>query len=179
MDAIWVSDRTVAAMHPKLSHAVLGSHPGLAFGVERKTPVYDYAHMSYAWGRREDLYRRMRELHLREAPNAFGEARAHILAETTLMVTAHQYPAPVSEPLRIAIAAASHMPVLSETLADPYPHNQTDLVLASYNEMPAYVEGLVHKPERLKELSEALHQRLCVEWPFRRGVEEAVARCLS
>jgi hypothetical protein len=177
VDAAWVSDRWVASLHPRLTHVVLGGHPGLGRDPD-PIKIYDYAHISYAWGRREALYAAIRARGLIEAPtNIWGPARAAVLAQTRLMVSAHQYPAATIAPLRFAIAAAHSLPLLTEAVTDPYPHVLgMDLAHAEYHVLPDAVAGLLRDQERRERLGAMLRHRLCVEWTFRRGVEEAVAR---
>lgn len=177
-DGMLASDRWVAGLHPGFTHAVLGGHAGLVCGQEPLPIVYDYAHISYAWGRREALYNGMKSLGLRVAPNAFGAERARILAQTRLVVNAQQYPAGVIAPFRFAIAAASRLPVISEEVHDSYPHDSSDLVQAPYAQLAMATKQLLGEPNRMAELAGRLYLRLCVEWTFRRGVEEAVSRCL-
>lgn len=180
IDGCFASDRTVAAMHLAFTHAVVGSHPGLAYGIEPSSDKrYDYAHMSYAWGRREAMYNQMRARGLTEAPNAYGQSRAIVLSQTRLMVNANQYPRPVVAPLRFAIASACKMPVLSERMPEPFPHVENeDLVLEDLARLPDAAARLLADQPRLDALAAAMHQRLCVEWTFRKAVEDAVSRCL-
>lgn len=180
VDGCFASDRSVAAMHPAFTHAIVGSHPDLNDGIEPAVvKQYDFAHMSYFWGRRESLYREIRAKGLTEAPNAYGASRSVILSQTRLMVNANQYPKPVVAPLRFAIAAACHLPVISERMPEPYPHEENvDLALAEYEELPGRVVQLLRDQPKMDALAAAMHERLCVEWTFRKAVEDAVARCL-
>jgi len=175
IDDAWASDNTVVAMHPKFKRAVLGGHDGLSHCPPRKDKDYDFAHMSYVIGRRVDVYTYICVRGLREAPNAWGKERSKILAATKLMVNVHQYPLPVIAPLRFAVAAAHHLPVLTETVKDPFPHViGHDLWQADYDSLPDEAVKLLENPRLLAQLAENLHERLCVEWTFRRGVEEAL-----
>ena len=175
IDEVWVSDGTISELHPRLKRMVLGGHEGLALVPPQDFKEYDFAHMSYAWGRREELYAYICVRGLREAPNAFGKERSEILATTKLMVSVHQYPLPVIAPLRFAIAAAHRLPVLTETVKDPYPHViGHDLWHADFENIPDEAAGLLENPGLLWQLAKNLHERLCVEWTFRRGVEEAL-----
>jgi hypothetical protein len=176
VDEIWVSDRALAKTHPRFKHVILGSHKDLCHGIEpEKTKLYDFAHMSYACplSRREALYYFMEVNGLRQAPNAWGLERAKILSQTSLMISVHQFSDPVSEPLRLAIAAAHKIPVLTETLADPFPlvigHDLWQSDLDKFSDVA--VELLVY-PEFLSILASNLHNALCKEWTFRVGVEE-------
>ncbi|MDD5007570.1 MAG: hypothetical protein PHC68_04095, partial [Syntrophorhabdaceae bacterium] len=124
---------------------------------------------------REALYNTMRSLGMREAPNAYGLERSKILGKTKLMVNAQQYSLSVIAPLRFAIAAAHKLPVLTETVAIPWPHViGHDLWQASIDTMPIEAARLLANPELLRQLGDNLHHRLCVEWTFRKGVEEAL-----
>jgi hypothetical protein len=179
IDAIWVSDRTYQAHHPKFAFVPMGSHAGLR-ECEFLLTRYDFVHMSYAWGRRESLYAGLRE-RWREGPNGWGRERAETLASSRLLLNVHQREFPYVAPLRFALAAAYELPLLTETVHDGVPHLEPgrDYEHAPYEALPALVDRFLAEPGRLVALGRELHHQLCVEWPFRRGVDEAVAGILA
>ena len=178
VDAIWVSDRHYATMDPRLRFVVLGSHPGL--GAPPALPLrYDFTHQSYVWGRRSapiDAARRR----WKEGGNAWGDARDAVLRSTRVLLNIHQTPAPIGEPLRFALAAAYHLPLVTETLADGFP------LVAGQHYFAAPLGGvplllqhvlLTDEPTRAA-FGAALYERLCVEHTFRRGVEDGIRSLL-
>lgn len=178
-DDVWVSDRYYAAMDPRLRHVVLGSDARLAPDPTPRPVAYDYTHQSYAVGRREAVYGPLRAAGLREGPSGWFEARDAVLRSSRLMLNVHQTPAPLGEPLRFAVAAAYGLPLVSETLADPYPLVRgTDFLEASPGDLVAAVRGALATPG-LPRHGAALRARLCDEWTFRRGVEDAARATLE
>jgi hypothetical protein len=174
VDAAWTSDRLVASLDPRLQHVVLGSDPGLrVHGEEPK--VYDYTHQSYAWGRREAIHHRLVARGLREGPASWGAVRERVLASSRLMLNLQQYSLPLCAPLRFAIAAPYSLPIVTEALHDPYPLQRDDLIEAPYDAIVDTVVGALGRPDLLDQLGWRTHQRLCVEWTFRRGVSEGIA----
>lgn len=176
VDVSWVSDRHYASLDTRLRHVVLGSHPGLRMHEGRLPTQYDFTHQSYSWGRREGIYPAlMWGGGLREGPNGWGEARDQVLRSSKLMLNVHQTPALISEPVRFALTAAYSLPMVSETLVDPFPLVRgEDYIEADYASLVDVVKASAAADNT--RYGESLHKRLCSEWPFRRGVEEAVER---
>jgi hypothetical protein len=176
-DVRWVSDRTLAKMTPGSVHVVLGSHPGLRDSADSATLFdYDWTHQSYENGRRQSVYGRIRQLGLREAPCAWGRARDLHLKRTLLMVNVLQTPAPIMAPLRFALSAAYRMPIVSEHIADPWPLEVTDFAaMTDLDGIPEAVQR-AGKDSWTMPSGLSLHRKLCLEWTFRRGVEDALAR---
>lgn len=165
VDEMWVSDRWIASLDPRLRHITMGSHPGL--GNTPLAPEYDFTHQSYAWGRRAIMYKSLKKKGLTEGPSAWGPQRDAVLRRSRLMLNLQQYPDPVTAPLRFALAAAYHLPVVSETIRDPYP--LADLITcASYYDIPTAVEST------LGASGESLHVRLCQELTFKNVIEASV-----
>lgn len=176
VDAAWVSDRYVSTLHPFLTHAVLGSHAGLRETLLDQFRTFDFAHMSYAWGRRADLYAAIRAQGLTEAPNAFGLERSQILARTKIMVNAQQYQTPVVAPLRFAIAAAHKMTVLTERAADSFPYENA-VIQSDYASIPTDAHILcTSPPSNLEAIGIRLYELLCGQITFKTGVIDALQR---
>ena len=178
IDAAWVSDRSVAALDSRVTHVVLGGHKDLRARAPEQ-PLYDYCHLSYAWGRRADILRFIQARGLREAPNGWGDEKARILSSSRLLINAQQYPMGVIAPLRFALAASHRLPVLTERVGDPYPHViGHDLAQADYDQLPAMAADLLgpHNNELRRNLGNNLYETLCEKWTFRHGIEEGLAR---
>lgn len=174
VDAVWASDRAMAALDPRVRHAVLGSHPGLGSPGAGARP-YDHTHQAYACPRRRDLFAELARRH-REGPACWGGARDRVLRGSRLMVSAHQTPFPAGEPLRYALAAAYGLPLACETLLDPWPLERgvhfRDAPLAG---IPRLVAGALSDPAWLARAGAALRELLCFKCTFRAGVEAALA----
>lgn len=177
VDAIWVSDRSYAKMDIRFTHVVLGSHQSL--GNPRKPAQFDFTHQSYVYGRRECVINALCNL-FSMGPNGWGDVRDHVLRSSRLMVNVHQTPAGVMEPLRFAVAAAYKLPLLSEGLADPWPLTESrDFAKGDYADgIVTAAKTILASQEWLDALGERLHERLCHEWTFRRGVEEGLQRTI-
>lgn len=179
-DVAWTADRHYASLDHRQQPVVLGSDARLCANFERREIAYDFTHQSYVWGRRDDVFTPLRASKLREGPNAWFEERDAILKSSRILVNVHQTPAPIGEPIRFAMAAAYKMPMISERLAAPFPLVPgADYIELSHHEITKAVFAAHSIPsEKLQSLGESLFQRLCVEWTFRRGVEEGVAESI-
>lgn len=177
VDEIWNSCRYSVAMapHPRHKYVLMGSHPDLAdLKLPRLSPMmYGWAHMSYESARRIPLYSRISQL-AQVAPTGWGKDRSIALAASQLLLNVHQTDSKIGEPLRFAIAAAHAIPLLSETLGDSYPLQLGyDVLMAPYGDLPNLVREALISPS-LEAMGGSLARRLCEEWTFRRGVEEAM-----
>jgi hypothetical protein len=169
VDECWVSDRLTSTHDERLKYVRMGSHPDL--GALPLEPRYDFTHQSYAWGRREAMYNQLKDMGLQEGPSCWGSMRHDVLRQSRLMLNLQQYPDPVTAPLRFAIAAAYHLPVVSETIADPDPVGPL-IRIVGYEAIPEAVRDVV--AGGMRTLAEALHEKLCVEYTFRKCVEAVV-----
>jgi len=176
VDAVWVSDRHYASLHKKLTYVTLGSDPYLAYGQRSESPSYDIATLTYNNDRRREVYGPLSR-HWKMAPeSAWGDDRARILNSSKCMVYVHQTPIQIGSPLRFALAAAYKLPLISETMADPYPLLEDfDVVMCRKEEMVQRVDTWLSEGW-LSELGKNLHQTLCVNLPFKKCVEEGISR---
>ncbi len=176
-DAAWISDRWVSrASEGAFVHVTMGSHPELAGGAPVASPQFDVAHMSCSVPRRDRVLGDLTRRGLRIAPSAWEPERDRILRASRSMLNVHQDGAPVSEPLRIALAAAYRLPYLSEVSNDPYPLVPERTVLeAPVDRLGQAVERWL-KESRLRDFGNLLYEDLCVQTDFRKGVMEALAR---
>ncbi len=166
-DAIWISCRHMASMHPAFKHVILGSHPNL--GNDPGPIVYHYTHQSCSTHRRDRVYAKMRSLGLAEGPNAWGDKRDSVLRSSASMVHVQQFEGPFYTPLRFALAAAYALPLVSETLADPYPLEFIDQ--GSLAELPQIVRRIADDPG---DKGTRLFETLCLKHTFRAEVEKAL-----
>lgn len=176
-DEVWVSDAHFASLDTRVRHVVLGSHPKLREGHVAR-PLYDFAHMSYVWGRRAEVIHEL-EKKYEVAPNAWGAKRAQILNATKVMFNTHQTPSPIGEPLRFAIAAAFRLPLLTESLAAPFPLERgRHFIDVPLDHMIDEAKGFLRRTD-LDKMGNELHDELCIHRTFANGVNEAAVDLLS
>lgn len=180
VDHIWVSDRWFASLDPRMTYVPLGSDSALSAGPPNPDKIYDVCALSYNNYRRDQVYGPMRQ-QLRMAPSsAWGGDRDRILRSSRCMVYVHQTPMPIGAPLRMALAAAYHLPVVSERLGDPYPHRDGyDVLMADHGELLQTTMTALKSTEGLRGIGENLHRKLCIEHPFKQCVLEGVERTLA
>jgi hypothetical protein len=180
-DVVWVGDRYYASMDSRMQHVVLGGDERLCGQPGRYGLAYDYTHQSYVWGRRDATYAPLRGAGLREGPNAWFEVRDAVLKSSRVMVNVHQTEALIGEPIRFAMTAAYRLPMISETLRDPFPmvpgHDYIEVPFEGVGD--AVKRSVTMDADDLKRIGDNLFDRFCREWPFRRGVEEGVAATLQ
>ena len=111
---------------------------------------------------------------MRERTNCWGDERIDGLRHTKFMVNIHQDVHPMSEPLRLALTAAAGIPLISETIADPYPmvHNE-HFVQSSWDEMVKTVSDAHKRDYRpYAAMGKRLHELLCNEHRFGKSIIE-------
>lgn len=168
----WAADRWYAEKIGA-KYVLLGSHPQLNLQADAERPQkdYDFTMMSYMTYRRQWIRDRLLEQRLRISPQGWGESRHLSLSKSYLMLHVHQNDnIPTIAPQRFALAAAYHLPMISETVAEP--DVLADVV--AWYDYDDLVEATYRNHRRLYGLGEALHQRLCIDLPFRKNIEAAV-----
>lgn len=172
MDA-WHAQRIGARYVP------IGSHPDLVHAPlnGRQDIHYDVALLSYMSYRRQVTAYDMEQRGMRLAPNGWGAERHHILTHSKAMVHIHQHDAiPGVAALRLALAAAYKMPVITETCADYGIFGQGDLLRADYAWLAEATQQWVcrNDAKMLEEYGRSLYHTLCEVHTFRKCIEEAV-----
>lgn len=165
----WYAERIGAEYVP------LGSHPGLVGEAPADGKGWDIAPLSYRTGRRNAAFGDMERLNVTIAPNAWGDERDALLKECKAVVHVHQHEnVPTVAPLRYALAAAWHKPLISERVHDRGIFE--DCVLyADYAALPDYTAVMVKRyPELLQAKADALHDLLCVSHSFKSYIEAAL-----
>lgn len=188
----WHAERIGARYVP------IGSHPDLAgyWGLFRddqgqpehvwvhyvhrykpEQPKYDVAMMAYMTNRRIYIQAEAERKGITFAPNAWEKKRCDLLNESRAMLHVHQHDdVPGVASLRLVVAAAYRLPVITETCADYGIFDNSTLLMSQYNYLVDFTESWL-KPEcaaRLADYGEALHGLLCVEHTFRKVIEGAV-----
>lgn len=156
----------------------LGSHPGLCPELTPKTDLYDVAFIGYINGvhRRSALRQQLIERGIKVSPTgAWGGERHTLLRSSAAYLCVHQHDhAPTIAPLRMVVAAAYGLPVITEACADagifaPY------IWQAPYQTLAARTQELIGSwQDSLMPLGVELHQRLCHDLTFRKSVESAL-----
>lgn len=176
VDEVWVSDRYYASLDHRYVHVPLGSHPELREGgpgPER----YDLCHISARFPRRQPILDPiLKDYGKRVGPTGWGESRARTLNSSRAMVNVHKTPAPIGEPLRFAVAAAYKLPLITETLANPWPMvSGIHFLESGAGSLRGQVRAALARPD-LQEFGDRMHNLLCVEMPFGKCVREALEK---
>ncbi len=166
---VWASDKGWADAHGA-KYVLLGSHEGL--GKPHVSNAFDATMLGYMTSRRQAIKDALPDLLWPpNYPGHEGIQREGVLEATRLMLNVHQHDnAPYIAPQRIALAAAYHMPVISETVADAGSLDGS-LITYDYANIPMRVKEILTTTTHNGKI---LHELLCVERPFRRNVEEAL-----
>ena len=128
LNAVIVSDMKLAA-YSGFHYMPLGIHPrlGTPGGIEDK--VHDLIHLSCYSFRRSFLFNnnpidpKLYVNNLSVAGNSWGEDRNNKLRHSRFMLNIHQDEFEYLEPLRLTLAAAYGLPILSEPLGNVFPYD--------------------------------------------------------
>lgn len=124
-DRMWVSDRYFEQLvnNDRVKYVPIGGHPDFGeWSYDYEPKKYDFAHISYAYGRRLALMEALESEGYSLAPAGWGEKRDESLKESRNMLCLHQDDMPVIEPLRYTIAACYGLPIVAEESRDFYPY---------------------------------------------------------
>lgn len=176
VSAVWTGDKYFAKQIGA-RYVPMGSHPGLNEWAGYNVPAtYDFAFMGYKDPpRRAYMLRQMESDGLVIAPNAWGQERSRLFYKSKCMIAIHQLDnMPTIAPLRMCIAAAHKLAVISEHIEDAGIF--TGLVdHFPYQDLARMAAVIIRDPHnRLKEQGEALYQLLCVDYTFRKFIELAL-----
>lgn len=171
---VWASDKWYAA-RINAEYVPLGSHVGLVGDTPADGNGWDVAALSYRTGRRNHAFGAMEHYDLTIAPNAWNEERDALLKEAKAVVHIHQHEnVPTVAPLRFAIAAAWHKPLISEQVHDRGIFEDA-VLYADYSAIAEYTAVMVRRyPEYLRAKADQLHELLCVKNSFKSFVEAAL-----
>ena len=172
---VWASDKWYAEKIGA-QYVPIGSHPGLS-GAATVTngETWDVASLSYRTGRRNAVFGRMHDKGLTLAPNAWGDERDAILKASSCVVHVHQHERiPTVAPLRYAIAAAWHKPLISERVYNTGIFND-NVLYADFDVLADYTELMLRRyPELLQAKADELHDTLCASNTFKSFIEKAL-----
>lgn len=177
----WTSDRWYAQQR-SYEFVPLGSHPHLVSVNPtrrwRGGAVWDVSVLAYMQPpRRHSIYNKLNGRALRMAPNsAWGHEREQQLEESRCMLHIHQHDEfPCVAAQRFALAASAAIPLVSETMLDPFPLVAgEDYIEANHDDLVGATMTLLHNDQG-RDLAASLHHRLCSEYRFDNNVERALA----
>lgn len=182
-DEVWLSDRYLVGhiRDSRIRFVPLGSHAGLGDASRgyQKDYKYDYIHLSYLTGRRRVIIDKLSRLGHKSAPNCWPPDRHDVLMDCALMLNIHQDDWPVIEPLRLALAVAYAMPIITEHTHDSYPYNRGgkrhSIIDVEYADLAERVSKVIKEgPRSLRAMGWRAHDLMTTEFGFRRQVEIAV-----
>lgn len=183
VDEVWAGDKWYAEQIGA-RYVPMGSHPGLrTAGDSTSHERYDIAYIGYINGvhRRERIRQQIVERGVKVSPTvAWGEERHRILSNSTAYLHVHQWDnVPTIAPLRMVVAAAYGLPVITETVADAgmFAGFSAPILECQYRDIAADVEALVHREQKRHLLAyegQCLYQHLCVDYTFRKSIEAAL-----
>jgi len=176
-----VSDKQLAR-DTGFQYVTLGSHPDLGSPIFIQDKAYDVIHLMCYSNRRGPWFSYPgNEWHalqyendvIKIAPNCWGEERHKALQQSRFMLSIHQDDFMYIEPLRLTLAAAYGLPIISEECADYFPY--TDCAKTSNADALKNVARLVK--EYLRDdhwYFQGLRLRTLMteEFTFRRCLEE-------
>lgn len=157
----------------------VGGHAGLRQSIQvHPEPLYDVAYLAYMTYRRQVIHAELQARGVKLTPtSAWGTERDRILNASRVYVHIHQHDdIPAVPGLRLVVAAAYRLPVISEACADtgvfaglfPMQHYGT------FAEDVRLWITAKHGMNALASLGEALHNLLCERVTFRKSVENAL-----
>ncbi len=163
---LWSADQGWASAH-NAKYVALGSDARLA-GERVDGEKYDLTMLAYMTARRQAIKRSLSEF--RWTPDYPGNfaARNAVLWNTRLMLNVHQNEGVNAvAPQRLALAAAYHLPVITEAMEDMAGSHVDDYAFASYALLADEVrQWLASDTSFSKEQRNSLYNWLCVENTF-------------
>lgn len=182
IDHIWFSDKWIADKHnhPRVHFVPMGSHPDLhkgpkAWEIWGGNKTHSMIHTSYITNRRDIAYQRIiKQGGITVHPNCWGDERDKALRNTKFMVNVHQDGHLMFEPLRVAVAAAAGIPLISEEWWSSYPlMPNTHFINSKYGELHrVFMKHHMEDYRPLAAMGKRLHDHLCGTYRFDKNVRE-------
>lgn len=182
---IWAADKWYAEQIGA-KYVPMGSHAGLKLDTPyRYSSGFDVAYIGFIAGlhRREVIRQQLIERGVEVSPIvAWGAERDVVLRQSKAYLQVHQHAhIPTIAPLRMVVAAAYSLPVITETCADAGVFNNCILCL-DYADIADNVHAWTKDtyPQKdwfanaLRLNAAQLHRLLCEELTFRKSVEGAL-----
>lgn len=155
----------------------IGSHPGLRLTDNQPaTPLYDVAYLGYMIPRREQISTDLRLQGVKASPiHAWGDERDAVLNASRAYLHVHQHAdKPGVPPLRMVVAAAYSLPVITETCADAGIF--TSIYSLKYGEIAENVAYWMNNANGkvFADTGARFHEQLCHDLTFRKSIEAAL-----
>lgn len=141
---------------------------------------YDVSLISYQTPRRQVITQQLKDKGLRLSPpeKMWSIERSTALLRSNLMLHVHQNDnTNTIAPLRWCLAAAHHLPIVSERVDSRGVFNSNIMLSADYEYLVDFTLAILKEPELLQRYAANLHHLLCVQWPFKRTIEEGLRGC--
>jgi hypothetical protein len=169
----WCSDATLARLC-NAKYVMMGSHPGLLLTSPQVSveQAYDFIALAYWTHRRAVIRDELTRRGFTFGSDTWGDFRHTELLASAYMLHIHQNDGkPYIAPQRWCIAAAYHLPLVSETVGHRGAFPAETFLELTYNDLRLRVN-----PGDLNGygMGAALHHWLCVDNTFRRQVERHV-----
>jgi len=164
----WHAEQTGA------QYVLLGSDPRL-YDQQSMQHVkkWDIVTLSYLTDRRRAIYDQIQHSFAPDYPGHSGKLRHEQLCLSGIMLHVHQHDTPAIAPIKMALAAAYHLPVICEAVNDPGLY-QDCVYFASYDNLPRAVAAFLEGQTDLEYIGEWLHELLCNEHSFEQCVMDAL-----
>ncbi len=176
---VWASDKWYAGCIGA-RYVLIGSDERLVDGAPADGSIdYDVAFLAYMVGRRQRIAGELHAQGVHLSPSSAWEAERHrVLSRSRVYLCVHQHDhVPTIAPLRMVVAAAYRLPVISEAVADRGAFETGDLMTSDYSHLADFVRMWTkgeNNHHRLADYGYALHSKLCEQLNFRTCVEAAL-----
>lgn len=139
---------------------------------------YDVSLISYQTPRRQVITQQLKDKGLRLSPpeKMWSIERSTALLRSNLMLHVHQNDnTNTIAPLRWCLAAAHHLPIVSESVTDRGIFKGVlHMTQCDYPYLAEFVSEILKDQQFLDKSAQVLHHLLCVQWPFKRTIEEGL-----
>lgn len=176
VDEVWNCDPAHAAKNG-FRYVPMGSNDALNCLGTIESKLYDVALLSYQTPRRQVITNQLlhKYLTLSQIEQLWGEDRTLKLLMSRTMVHVHQREDTKGiAPLRWCLAAAHHLPIISETVPNRGIFGYTHMMQADYNFLASFTASALKDRRMLSDYAEALHGLLCRDYTFKVGVDSHV-----
>lgn len=173
---VWCSDAW-QAHNINAKYVPMGSHPGLKDANGTAEPTYDVAFLGYIIPRRQQIMTELDALGVTRSPtSAWGTERHDILLRSRAYLHVHQWGhVPGIPALRMVVAAAYSLPVITERVEDAGLFDYRYLLTSDFMHLSAFTKMWTkdaHSHRKLADFGASLHNLLCWQMPFRKSVED-------
>lgn len=175
---VWHMDAGIAAAHGN-KYVPVGGHQGLRMTIT-DAPAIDAVYLGYMTHRRQSVYEELIRRGVGVTPTSlWGHDRERVLAGGRVYLNVHQNEIVAWQGvpgLRMIIAAAYSLPVISEQVKDSGIFGQSTFLQSDYAHVAEF--AALHLNDKsnahLRDYGYSLHSLLCNEHTFRRVIERSL-----